>query len=680
MCCDCLTWLRRQVTMIPYWIVDQLWTFWDWLSWDVCQAIRQELRRTPAGSKTRFVRPSLEALCARITPADLLWVFTGAAGTADYATPGNWTKPPGATTSLPDNQDAISIQAPCVISSSEEADVAQATVTAGNSLTVNGTLDVAPNGNTAGFNGGIGTAAGSDLFDNGTINVSGGGGGGPTVLSGATTVNGAFNLQSGGTSGAYEIMTGAGAINSGGHIDSFGLSDFVIANPAGSPLILNTTGSPGLDQLSNGEIDISGYVSVLNTNTNLSGNIDLTPASFNSVLGTTTPGGNLEGSGSILDQGAFNWSGGTIALGQGFDIGGGSAFQTSGSASKNIQTTLTNDNASTTFGGTGTIGVGGGGTPGTLNNDQPGSTLNLDTSVAVASGSAFVNDGILNVNLPSGTVSVTGLTSDASTSQIDVSAGTTLSLAGSDTLGGTLNNDGATVEVPAGVTTDSITTSLTQNLYGVTGGNFLVAGYLPIAAGANSTFNGGVEVAASGTLAPAAPVTFNGNLTLDPGGSSTLTATDAVNLYGTTIINGASTLSDTTASATVLNGGNLEVAGYGTLSVAGELDNESTLTLGPGDLATVGSLKMDGPLVTQLASDSSYGSLGVTGGPVTFGGGSNTTLTVDLVGGYDPAPGVEYTILTYPVGSRTGGFASANFPNNNWTLTYPPGQTLVTSG
>jgi hypothetical protein len=235
------------------------------------------------------------------------------------------------------------------------------------------------------------------------------------------------------------------------------------------------------------------------------------------------------------------------------------------------------------------------------------------------------------------------------------------------------------VEVPAGILSDSITTSLTQNPYGVTGGDFLVAGSLPIAAGANSTFNGGVEIAASGTLAPAAPVTFNGPLTLDPGGAA-LTATDAVNLYGTTIINGASTLRDTSTTTTVLNGGNLEVAGYGTLSVAGELDNESTLTLGPGDLATVGSLKMDGPLVTQLASDSSYGSLGVTGGPVTFGGGSNTTLTVDLVGGYDPAPGVEYTILTYPVGSRTGGFASANFPNNNWTLTYPPGEVLVTSG
>jgi fibronectin-binding autotransporter adhesin len=593
-------------------------------------------RRKPKAvpPKRSTVRPRLEVLEDRTAPA--AWAFIGGQpnNPASWYAQNSWVvlptePPPPVGQTLPGPQDLINIGDPltgqagyCIIPSGT-VNVAQAIVTGNDasSLTVNGELDVAQNGSPFPRTGGISSQVGGVLTDNGTISVSGG----PDQLAGSTTITGAFNNQG----NAYEVMTGAGLIGPGGHLDDYGDAQFIVANPASTPLTIASGGY--LDQLSAGPINISGNVSVMGSQPYWAGNIDLTPSftiSSTTITpgGFTTPGAYLGGSGSILDQGVVNWSGGAIALGGGFDIGGGADFQTSGSAPKSIQTTLTNDNASTTFGGTGPIQVGNPGVAsGILNNDQPGSTLNLDTSVTVMPGwGSFANDGILNVNDPNGTVSLNNLTSDASTSQIDVSAGTTLALTGYDTLGGTLNNNNATVLVPgsaSGLAADVIDAALTQNLFGQDTGLFLVNGQLIVTPTGSATFNGPLQVMGDG-----ANLTANGPLTvydLTVGTTFGLTGTAAVTNSGDTTIVTAGSAS---LGGLLTNDGNLKVDGG--LNASGGLTNNLSVLVGGG--ATVGGeLENNDTLEVQAG-----GNLAASGELDNASGGS---LSVDAASGGLPA-------------------------------------------
>ena len=274
--------------------------------------------------------------------------------------------------------------------------------------------------------------------------------------------------------------------------------------------------------------------------------------------------------------------------------------------------------------------------------------------------------------------------------------------------------------IPSG-DTSTVTTLLTQNLTDT--GLLQVNGTLAVASTGSATFNGPVAVASGALLSVNGPVTTNGSLTLGPG-IAMLTGTAALNTNGTTTVDGGAMLSDTApltnagdltvnpfgtltvgalsnalnldveGSATVAGamtnvdavevGGSLTVGGTltnndnmtvdGTLTASGLLDNEGTLKLGAGDSAAAASLQEDGTLVTQLASASSYGSLDVSG-QVTFG--SPNTLTVSLVGGYVPAGGTPFVVLTF--GSRQGAFGNVNFPYPGWTLTYGSTSAVATS-
>jgi hypothetical protein len=190
-----------------------------------------ERRREPKAlpPQRRSFRPCLEVLEDRITPTNSTWVATG--GTPQD--PLSWNNPaawalvagPGNSQGYPDATDMAIIgnggtSTPgYVIIPSGTANVAEVSVAFGG-LTVNGELDVAQNGNTAGFTGGLGSDSGGTLTDNGTIKVTGG----PNQLAGSTNVNGAFDIQG----SAYEVMTGPGVINPGGHIDDFGDAQFIL--------------------------------------------------------------------------------------------------------------------------------------------------------------------------------------------------------------------------------------------------------------------------------------------------------------------------------------------------------------------------------------------------------------------------------------------------------------------
>ncbi len=564
------------------------------------------------------VRLSLEILEDRITPANLTWVFTGAAGTTDYATPGNWIQPPGATTSLPDDQDQAVIAAPCVISGSTDASVAEVDITGGGGLTVasGGTLNVAPNGNTAGFNGAISSAVGGTLDDSGTINVSGNEG----LLAGPSTISGAFTLQSGGTSGADETSTGATTIASGGHVDSYGHSVFNIANTKSAPFTIAPGGT--VDWNSIGAINVSGALSIGGTVDDL-GQLDITPSTYLAGVGVTTPGADIYGPGTLETSGPANFSGGTVGPAGGFEVEATSTFQTSGSSTKTINSVFENWSTNTEFGGTGTINVGTLGTSGTLNN-VAGSVLMLSTSVATNSKSSFVNGGELYAS-GGGTVSVTGLTSNTGESQIDVNSGTTLSLAGSDTLGGSLYlNSGATVLVPAGAV-DTINSPFTEDHSGVSSGSFLVNGSLTITKSGSATFNGPLTVSGS-----KASLTANGPLTvydLNVGSGGLLTANAGLTSAGPTTIGSGGNITTTTDA--FVNNGDLTEAAGGTLSVGAGLTNNDLVLVG-GTAGVAGTLQNNGSVEVQADGV-------LTASGELDNASSNSTLNVDAASGMFPA-------------------------------------------
>ena len=162
------------------------------------------------------------------------------------------------------------------------------------------------------------------------------------TLLGTTNVLGTFNANSGGTGGANVTFSGPGTIGANGTIDSYGLSNILFSG--GSAWVIASGGY--LDEFATGLITLADPFTIMG-NLNQSGNIAL------------ASGGSLGGPGSITDYGLFNWSGGTLALGGGFDVAGSADFQTTGSSFKLIDTVFSNDAIATTFGGTGTISVGG---------------------------------------------------------------------------------------------------------------------------------------------------------------------------------------------------------------------------------------------------------------------------------------------------------------------------------
>ncbi len=337
-----------------------------------------------------------------------------------------------------------------------------------------------------------------------------------------------------------------------------------------------------------------------------------------------------------------------------------------------------NNSAVTSFGGTGTIDVGDSmGTPGLLDNTA-GSVLMLSTSVAVTdpSTSSFLNGG--EIYASGSTVSVTGMTSNTAESQIDVNSGTTLSLAGSDTLGGSLYlNSGATVLIPANAV-DTINSPFTEDHSGIPSGLFQDSGYLTITNSA--TFNGPLTVTGpAATLAATAPLTVS-DLTVGPGGG--VTASAGLTNDGTTTLSGGTitttvdplvndgTLTETAAgiltigagltnndavllagiagvSGTLQNNESVEVQAGGSLTATGELDNassNSTLNVdtGSGDIPpgkltveSTGSLVNDGGSVTVAGTATLYGSLSNSGTLEVTSGGSlaySSELAVDNSG------------------------------------------------
>lgn len=270
--------------------------------------------------------------------------------------------------------------------------------------------------------------------------------------------------------------------------------------------------------------------------------------------------------------------------------------------------------------------------------------LNLNTNVngiesgthaaTVSNATVGLNGGALTVSDGAG-ASGNGTMVLASGGSLDLSHGGSLS-AGNLSLqtGGTLNaNASANLNV-GGTLTNGGTLSLSNS--GMTAGSFLNTGTATLANVTGSVSN----VSNQGTLSMTSGSALSGE---------TLTNTGQLALANATLSFGTFT-NDT--------GGNL--SGNGTISVAsgtGVLLNNGTIS--PGGDGTVGSLSINGgysqsstgTLLIDVASASNYDTLIYSAPSLTQGG----TLQTNLLGGYVPALGTSFAVISGPVSSTAPG-------------------------
>jgi hypothetical protein len=529
----------------------------------------------------------------------------------------------------------------------------------GENLSNSGSL-IITSGTTLDANGGLSLSGGS-LTDNGTLSLDGtsgwsggtiGGTGtvdntGTLTLSGGTTLSLGGNLSNGGTltinSGTTLDVNGSlsqsgGSLTNNGAITLDGTGSWSSGTIGGTGTLDNNgtlTLSGGTTLTLGGNLDNSGTLTI-NSGTTLDVNGDLSQS-----------GGSLTNNGTITLDGTGSWSSGTI---------GGSG-------------TLDNSGALTLSGGT-TLTLGGNlSSSGTLTIDS-GTTLDVNGSLSLSGGS-LTNDGSITLdgtgNWSSGTIGGTGTLDNAGT--LTLSGGTTL------TLGGDLGNSG-TLTINSGTTLD-VNGSLSQS-----GGSLTDNGTITLD-GTGSWSSG--TIGGSGTLENTGTLTLSGGTTLTLGGNLSSSGTLTIDSGTTLDVNGGLTLS----GGSLTNNGTLSLDGTGswsggTIDGSGTVENTGTLTLSGGsslslgqDLGNGGTLTIDSGTTLSLDGNFTQGSSGTLDfqlggkpasgqfGQVSITGGHSATLDgtleAQLVPGYVPSVGDDFTVMTYPSNSGTT-FAVQSLP------------------
>jgi hypothetical protein len=332
-------------------------------------------------------------------------------------------------------------------------------------------------------------------------------------------------------------------------------------------------------------------------------------------------------------------------------------------------------------------------------------TLTLDNALTMNRPDVVhTNSGAINVN-----ANLTLSLSGTPASFTNFSTGTITLAASQDWTvnGGTLDIDEGTVTGPVSsrlivnnsamqMTTGNVTLPLTLTNTGVNGGS------LDIGSGTTLTLlNGGlndpVTVGNGGTLRIHGAVALGGTLSIpggtvevmgqNTGGTATLTVANGFSNFGTidlTSTSGhASALTVTAGTLTNGTGATIRTTGSGTRTLAADLDNQGSLMPGgnnvPGTFALTrnwSQVGSTGNLWVDLSSAGSYDQVNITGTAARGG-----TLTVQLVGGFQPAIGNTFTIMTHAGGS-TGTFGQVVLPtlpgDRHWVVT-PNATSLVLS-
>ncbi|HUY35813.1 MAG TPA: Ig-like domain repeat protein [Pirellulales bacterium] len=665
-------------------------------------ARRRERPRRRWGWPWPVVWLRLERLEDRALLATFDW--TGAAGTTDWDTAGNWSVGGAAATTLPGSADDVVINSStntAVVHGANVFDqVNSITLSSPDSLTLSaGTLQVVAGG------------SGGSLSGNGTFDLAGGTLSDAVVAAGATvtaaTQPGTLNGVT--LDGTLDLATNNGAVahvSSGLTLGNGGLIE--IGNTAGSTfgnLFFDGANTLGVTSGATGTI-------VLGANTN---NIfsELGAQALTIASGVTIKGADGaigSGNGTLTNQGTIDadTSGGTfnVALGK-----NGSNTGTIEATSGGSLTVFGNSSGTWTNTLSGTISIAGGGTLGI--DDLPsdpwtnsgtisstGSTVNLDGSFAQAGLGTFTRDAASTVNLTgllTGNLTLASGTGSWNLAGGELSGGT-FSASGGATLfatatnGSTLNaetldspidfftNTFTLATVTNGLTLDNVTLDL-GNSSGSTFGNLFF----------NSNGNGnqtlGVTSGATGTIVLGANT--NNILSESQGFGQSLTIASGItiegdngtvgNNFGTLTNNGvinADTSGGTLNVALGKNGSNagtIEATSGGSLTVFGNSGGTWTNTgSGTISIAGGGTLSIDDSPADPWTNSGTISSTGSTVnldgaftqadlGTFTRDAASTVNLSGDLIGNLalDGATGswnlTGGELGAPPIGSTTGG-------------------------
>ena len=470
--------------------------------------------------------------------------------------------------------------------------------------------------------------SGSIEVDSGTLNLGAPDGGSTTgqfVVSPSGTLNFAANYTLAASSG----VTGSGTVQFSGGTTSIACTYAVTGQ---------TLFSGGTASFIAAPTDLGGAGLIVT-----GGRVNFGAAAI--LVGSATISrGTVQGTGSLTVNGLFHWSAGVLAI---TDTEFNSGLLIDGGVSLSGRLTIPSGQTAILT-GTGTIYF----DQGTLVN--AGTLTALSGALNYNSGltpSAFTNIGILNVDVPGATFSISNL-DFANSGTINVQAGTLL-LNAIDTgaTSGTLNVSGAaTMNVATGYTFNAGSTINVAGTVQFTAGTTAVNGTYNVTgasvfSGGTTTFNGrltslgaaGVSVLAAGPFAGNGPTVDLGN---DDVSTSSLTLTGG-SLLSTAVLNVSGFFSwsggtlgarRTTASGgTVLSGANLQIADGATLiNPAGQsvqmlggtlvlghgstFDNEGTLT------AFAGRIAGDATAVFKCAGtldfDEPGGSFGLAAAPI----------------------------------------------------------------
>ncbi len=533
--------------------------------------------------------------------------------------------------------------------------------------------------------------AGDFSQNSGTLNISGGGNIGTINVEGNFVQSGGTLSETGAGSGLLAFVGTGGVqsiVQSGTISNTINLS---VSNPDGVVLNSNVTLPGGLSQLLGaGDVDLNGFILTINGSlSQASGSIATNSTSELILQGSgTLPGAGfpISFAGSDMGRLRLNKTGtletaSAISI-ENLDLYNGSfdsntiSIAPGGTIERRLGT-ITNPPAGSSYNLVYTITVATNTGPempasATVLNDltkQGTAALSLNQALATVNGDLTLTAGTFSL----GTNSVTLAGNFTSNSALTSASGSVFTISGTCSLSGAI-----------APTFDELVVSgtLTPAVGYRVNGNFTVANGATVNSGTGIvTFGGTTVITNDGTMNLNA-VTIGGGFTMTApittmgiAGNFTSTGTFAdgggtILFNGTTNLTGVEVYNNITVTGTVTSTGN------SSQTVAGNLINNGSFSLGTGNLTWSGNGTLSGN------GNTTVGDLNITGTSCTYTASGTLTLNDDLlgVGSFDSSDSGAGAVIFAGAGSAIGGAGAKTLRNISVTGTLTPATTYTLVG